>query len=97
MSPISVLTSPQASVAALTQPCRGLVTELLLDSGRGNTEAFGRVVDLFEVIVFARVLDEDRAVEFFIALWSACPTFRVGGRGAVAWILQRLTTYEAGR
>lgn len=92
-----VLASPQDSATTLTQPCRGLVTELLLDSGRGNTDAFGRVVALFEGIVFAQVLDEDRAIDFFIALWSACPTFRPDGRGSVAWVLQRLSTFEPSR
>ncbi len=101
LGPVESLECPVA--VAVAWKCEtGLVSDLLLRCGRGDTVALGRLFDLVGPVVTALVSERvapeqvpDRLTAAFAEVWRRAPSYRsapdgASGNGAVAWILARV-------
>ena len=74
--------------------CRGFVSELLVQCGRGDRAARARLFDLLNPAV-AGLVDravparrrDDLVAAVFAELWHQAPDFRPGRHDAVGWVL----------
>ena len=78
--------------------CRGFLTELIEQSGRGNQESLGRLVDVLQPLVLAAArrrfpdrAPDDVAVEVFVRVWQLAPTYDRRQAGPVTWILRQVS------
>ena len=77
--------------------CRGLFTELIEQSGRGDEESLGRLVDLLQPLVLAAARRrfpeppaDEVAVEPFVQVWRPAPTYDRRREGAITWVLRQV-------
>jgi len=89
---------PRRSVRARNRTrCRGFLTELIEQVGRGDQESLGRLVDLLQPLVLAAVRrrfpdrDTDEvAVEVFVRIWRLAPAYDRRRDGPVTWVLRQV-------
>lgn len=74
--------------------CRGFVSELLVQCGRGDRAARARLFDLLYPMVADLVArtaptraGDDLVAAVFAELWHEAPDFRPGRHNAVGWVL----------
>ena len=77
--------------------CRGFLTELIEQSGRGDQQSLGRLVELLQPLVLAAArrrfpdrAPDDVAVEVFVRVWQLAPTYDRRREGPVTWILRQV-------
>ena len=84
---VGIDTSPASSEA---------LSELIRRSVQGDTEAFGRIYDMFLARVYRyafyvsgdRFDAEDMAEDVFVKVWQKLPTFRGGGAAFLTWLFR---------
>lgn len=86
------------SLSDVSEPCQGLITNLVLRCGRGDEAALGSLFDLTFFLVAAAVDRgslsatgvDDEVVEAFRRIWRRSPGYRPTERGVLAWVLDQV-------
>jgi hypothetical protein len=86
------------SLSDVSEPCQGLITNLVLRCGRGDEAALGSLFDLTFFLVAAAVDRgslsatgvDDEVVDAFRRIWRRSPGYRPTERGVLAWVLDQV-------
>jgi hypothetical protein len=90
-------TTAKTSDPALSERCRGFITNLVLRCGRGDESALGELVDLTFFVVAAAVKrgaqpsagTDDEIVEAFRRIWGRSAGYEPTERGVLAWVFDQ--------
>ena len=81
--------------------CQGVVSELLVRCGRGDTEALGMLIDVYQVHVIAAVAAtggvrgadrHDAVISAFMHIWRHAPSYRPESHSAVEWLAAEVSS-----
>jgi DNA-directed RNA polymerase specialized sigma24 family protein len=94
MSPTALATR----APAVSDGCRGFITDLVLRCGRGDESALAKLFDLTYFVVLSMVRPgaapttgiDDEVVAAFVRIWRYAPSYRPADRQVLAWIFDRV-------
>jgi RNA polymerase sigma-70 factor, ECF subfamily len=86
------------SMPDVSEPCQGLITNLVLRCGQGDEAALGSLFDLTFFLVAAAVDRgtlsatgvDDEVVEVFRRIWGRSADYEPTERGVLAWVLDQV-------
>lgn len=97
-------THAPAPALPVAEPCRGLITQLVLKCSQGDEAALGDLFDLTYFLVAATMSRDpltstrfdDEVVEAYKRIWRRSISYQPARQGALAWVVDQARDAEEG-